>query len=48
MFYKNLSTVPFVFRTISELKTAVAHTDDDKIYSLIEYRCYYLVAGFWT
>lgn len=47
MYYKNLSSVPFVFRTVHELKNAVVHTDDDKIYSLIEYISYYLVAGFW-
>lgn len=36
MFYKNLSSIPFSFRTIKDLKKIINSTDDEKVYSLIE------------
>lgn len=35
--YKNLSSVAFCMRTVQELKDIYNNTDDDKIFSLIEY-----------
>lgn len=36
IFYKNLSSVPFSYRSVQDLKDIFKNTDDERIFSLIE------------